>query len=109
MELEWDLGEKINRFVAHVVPGNSGLLLSRSDLKALGATIDLKNDQLHMENPRTTLKLPTTPAGHREIDLLNRTSEVALVDSRATHGSIVKVLSKGGDTSQVFREGRSKS
>ena len=32
IELEWDLAEKIIRFVAHVVPGNSGLLLSRSDL-----------------------------------------------------------------------------
>ena len=31
-ELEWDLGDKIIRFVAHVIPGNSGLLLSRSDL-----------------------------------------------------------------------------
>ena len=57
--------------MAHVVPGNSGQLLSRSNLKAVGATIDLRNDQLQLENP---LELSTNPAGHYEIDLLNRTS-----------------------------------
>ena len=57
-------GEEILRFVAHVVPGKLELLLSRSDLKALGAMIDLRSDQLHLENLRTTLKLSTTPAGH---------------------------------------------
>ena len=72
VELEWD-SEKVIRFVAHVVPGNSGLLLSRSDFKALGATIDVRNDQMHLENPRATLKLSTTRAGHDEVDLLNRT------------------------------------
>ena len=43
VELEWDVGEKIIRFLAHVAPGNWGLLLSRSDLKALGATINPTN------------------------------------------------------------------
>ena len=50
------MGVKEIRFVANVVPSNLGLLLSRSDLKALGATIDLKHDQLHLgkpENPET--------------------------------------------------------
>ena len=69
------------RFVAHIVLRNSGLLLSRSDLKALGATIDLRSEQMHLENLRVTLKLFTTPAGHDEIDLLNRTREAAGVDS----------------------------
>ena len=81
VELEWDLGEDIIRFVAHVVPRNSGLLLSRSALKALRATMDLRNDQLHLENPGALLKLSTTPAGHYETDLVNRTSGVAVVDS----------------------------
>ena len=71
--LEWDAGEKVIRFVAHVVIGNSAMLLSRSGLKVLGATIDLRNDQTHLEKPRTTVKLSTTPAGHHEVDLLNRT------------------------------------
>ena len=31
--LEWGLGDKITRFVARVVPGNSGLLLSRWPLR----------------------------------------------------------------------------
>ena len=31
VELEWDEGKKVIRFVAHVVLGNSGLLLSRCD------------------------------------------------------------------------------
>ena len=39
MELAWDVGEKVIRFVAHVVPGNSGLLLGRSDLKALASDL----------------------------------------------------------------------
>ena len=77
MELEWDLGEKVIRFVAHVVLWNSGPLLSRSDSKALGATIDLRSDRMHLENPKTTRKLSTTPGGHNEVDLLNRTREVA--------------------------------
>ena len=79
--LEWDAGEKVIRFVAHVVIGNSGMLLSRSDLKVLGATIDLRNDQTHLENPRSTVNLSTTPAGHYEVDLLNRTRDAAGVDS----------------------------
>ena len=87
--------EKMIRFVIHVVLRNSGLLLSRADLKVAGATIDLKHDQQHLENLRTTVKLSTTPAGHREIDLLNRHSEVAIVNSP-------KVLAKGVGTSQVF-------
>ena len=45
VELEWDSGDKMIRFAAHVVLGNSGLLLTRSGMKALGATIDLRNDQ----------------------------------------------------------------
>ena len=89
--------------VAHVVLRKWELLLSRSDLKALGATIDPKIDSLHFENQRTTLKLSTAPAGHNVIDLLNQHGEVAPVDSlTAIPGSIVKVLAKGGDTSQVF-------
>ena len=103
VELEWDLGEKIIRVVAHVVPGISELLLSRSDLKALGATIDLRNDQLQLENPKKILELSTNPAGHHEIDLLNRTSGTAIVDSTSgTSGNTVKVLTKDGNTSQVF-------
>ena len=47
--LEWDVGEKVTCFVAHVVLGNSELLLSRSCLKAFGASIDLRNDQMHLE------------------------------------------------------------
>ena len=66
VELEWDLGEKVVR-----------LLLSCSDLKALGATSDLRNDRMQLENPKTTRKLSTTPGGHNEVDLLKRTREVA--------------------------------
>ena len=86
------------RFVAHVVPGNSGLLLSQPDLKALGAVIDdLRDDQMHLENPRVTLMLSTTPAVHYEVGLLNRTREAAVVDSLdKTPGSTVKVIAKDG-------------
>ena len=80
VELEWDVGEKIIRFLAHVAPGNSGLL-SRSDLKALGATINPTNNRLHLENPRTTLNSPRLPTDYYEIDLLNRNSEVEIVGS----------------------------
>ena len=57
-----------------------GLLLSRSDLKALGVTIGLRNDQLHLEHPRTTMKLSTTPAGFYEIDLFNWTKDVVIME-----------------------------
>ena len=91
--------------MAHVVPVNSGLLLSRSEVKALGATIDLGNDQMHLENPRTTLKLSTTSAGRYEVDLLNPTREAAGVDSLdKIPGSTVKVLTKDESTPQVFFE-----
>ena len=94
VELEWD--EAIH-FVAHVVPGTVGLLLSRSD--ALGATIDLKTDHLHLESPRATLKLSTTPAGHYDIDFLKRNSETAIGCAPATiPGSTV--LAKNRHTSQ---------
>ena len=79
-----------------MVLGNSRLLLSRSDLKALVATIHLRNDQIHLENRRAT-------AGHHEVDLLNRTRETAGVDSLdKVLGSIVKVQAKDGKTSHVF-------
>ena len=63
VELDWVLREKVIRFVAHSVSGNSAMLLSRSDLKALEATIDQRNDQMHLENPRTTLKLSIDSSG----------------------------------------------
>ena len=103
VELEWDVGDTVIRFVAHVVLGNSGLLLSRCDLEALGATIDLRNDQMHLENPRTTLKLSVTPAGHFEVDLLNMTRDAAEMDSLdESLGSTVKVSMKDGSTSPFF-------
>ena len=99
VEMECDVGGKVIRFVAHVVLGNSRLLLSRSDLKAVGATIDLRNDQLHLENPWTPLKLSTASAGHYEVDLLNRTRDAAGVDSLdESPGSTVKVSPKDGST-----------
>ena len=96
MELEWDLGEEIIRFVAHVVPRNSGLLLSRSALKALRATIDLRNDQLHLENPGALLKLSTTPAGHYETDLVTEPVEWRWWTRFPGY------LAKDGNTSQDF-------
>ena len=104
VELEWDEGEKVIRFVAHVVLGNSGMLLSRSDLEALGATIDLlRNEQMHLENPRTTLELSATPAGHFEVDLLNLTRDAAGVDSLdKSPGSTVQVSTMDGSTSPFF-------
>ena len=93
VELRWDLGEKVIRFVAHAVLGNSGLLLGRSDLNALGATIDLSNDLMHLVNQ----KLFTTPAGHFEVGLLNQISEAAVEDSLdKLPGSTVKDFTKDG-------------
>ena len=64
------------RFAAHVVPGNSGLLPSRLDLKALGANIHLQKDQLNLSNPDATPNLATTPSGHNGIDLLDCSREL---------------------------------
>ena len=99
VELEWDLGEKVIRFVAHVVPGMWELLQSHSHLKALEATIDPRNDRMHLENPRATLKLSTTLAGHCEVDLHNRIKEAAGVGSLdKIPGSTLRVLTKEGST-----------
>ena len=94
--LEWDLEEKVVPFVAHVVPGNSALLMSRSDLKEL---------QLHLDNPRTTLNVSTTSAGHYEIDLLNRAKGLAAVcSSTEMSGDNGKVLARNNASSRFFFE-----
>ena len=55
---------------AHVAAGNSGL--SRSDLKAPSAQIDLQFGQLHLSSLRVTPNLATTPAGDYQMILLDR-------------------------------------
>ena len=108
VELGWDLGNKI--IVAHVVPGNLGLLLSRSDPKPVGATTDLNNDPLQLESPRTTLEVSTTPAGHYENDFLNLNSEVAFVDSPSViPENTVKVLAKRRRYVPAFMSGTGRS
>ena len=56
VEIKRRVGRKLNRFVAPVVPGNSGLLLSRPDVKGLGAKINHLNDQLHLSNLDVTFE-----------------------------------------------------
>ena len=61
---------------------------------------------MHLENPRTTLKLSTTPAGQYEVDLLNRTRQAAGVDSLdKLPARNVKVLTENGRTLKVFLRG----
>ena len=72
VELPWRLKNKIITFIVHVVPGNSGLLLSRPDLKSLGARMDLARDELYLKELDETVPMMETPAGHYEIDLLGR-------------------------------------
>ena len=55
---------------AHVAAGNSGL--SRSDLKAPSAQIDLQFGQLHLSSLHVTLNLATIPAGDYQMILLDR-------------------------------------
>ena len=83
VELDWHTGGKmIDLFRGScVVPGNSGVLLSRRDLKAFGAKINLKKDQLRLSNPDATLDPATPPAGHYEIDVLDRPPKTVEVES----------------------------
>ena len=54
-------GRQDVHFGPHVAAGTSGL--SRPDLKAPSAQIDLQFGQLHLSSLHVTLNLATTPAG----------------------------------------------
>ena len=75
VELEWAIDKHRVAFVAHVVPGNAGLLLSRPDLRALGAILDLEKDKMHLTALNCDVEMRETPAGHCEIDLLGRPAD----------------------------------
>ena len=75
---------------AHVAAGNSGL--SRSDLKAPSAQIDLQFGQLHLSSLRVTPNLATTPAGDYQMILLDHLRALSMSNSeRDVQSSTVKV------------------
>ena len=84
-------GENLNGAqAAHVAAGNSGL--SRSDLKAPSAQIDLQFGQLHLSSLRVTPNLATTPAGDYQMILLDHLRALSMSNSeRDVQSSKVKV------------------
>ena len=107
VEQQWDLGDKTIRFVAYAVPGNSGLLLGRSDLKALGATIrETTNCTWRTRSP--LWNFPRLQRVTARVDLLNLTSGAATVDpTTGIPGSTVKVLAKVETHPKFFERGGS--
>ena len=63
------MDDKVISFITHVVPGNSGLLLSKRDMKDLGAVIDMGRNKMYLERIGKTVSLSETAAGHYELDL----------------------------------------
>ena len=97
-ELEWRMGGKTIHFGAHVAAGTSGL--SRPDLKAPSAQIDLQFGQLHLSSLHVTLNLATTPAGDYQMILLDRPRALSKSNSeRDVQSSKVKVSELSGDPS----------
>ena len=64
VELEWTVADCKATFVAHVVPGNAGLLLNRPDLKSHRGSSRLGADTLHLAKLDRTVELKETKAGH---------------------------------------------
>ena len=86
------LGGKFGTVQAAIVAGDAPLLLSRSALKKLGASIDFANDRLSLFDGKTQVQLKSNAAGQHVLDVLNfpvrtvRTMEheVQLVDVPST-------------------------
>ena len=80
---------------AHVAAGNSGL--SRSDLKASSAQIDLQFGQLHLSSLHVTPNLATTPAGDYQMILLDRPRALSMSNSEGDVQSSKVSVSKLSD------------
>ena len=89
VELDWVIKNYIVTFVVYVVPGSAGFLMSKPDLKALGAAIDLETDSMYLKRLDIKIPLNETVAGHYEIDFLNREKRTR----RQMHESAVRVQS----------------
>ena len=77
---------EVIRFVAHVVPGNSGLFIESFQPEGVGARSHLRTDPMHLGHPSATVKLSTAPGGHYEVDLLNRSVDSHDIDVSAVGG-----------------------
>ncbi|CAK0792131.1 unnamed protein product, partial [Prorocentrum cordatum] len=104
VELDWEIKNFIVTFVVYVVPGSAGFLMSKPDMKALGAALDLETDSLYLKRLGLTIPLSETVAGHYEIDFLNREKKVKrrMVTELFSPPRIVPVAARCG-----FLEGQS--
>ncbi|CAK0862474.1 unnamed protein product [Prorocentrum cordatum] len=94
VELDWEIKNFIVTFVVYVVPGSAGFLMSKPDMKALGAALDLETDSLYLKRLGLTIPMSETVAGHYEIDFLNREKKV----KRQAHTSSVRVRDVGSQS-----------
>ena len=90
VELDWTIKDYLVTFVVYVVPGSAGFLMSKPDLKALGAVINLETDSMYLKRLNVTIPLNETVAGYYEIDFLNRPKRTR----RQVHASAVRVQSE---------------
>ena len=103
IELDWPVkGYRVTR-TAHAVPGAAGFLMSKPDLKALGAAINLETDSMYLKRLDMTMPLNETAAGNYEIDFLNREKGVQR-QTRASEARVQSVAGRGA--APTFQQGQ---
>ena len=73
-----NIGGEINDIMFDVISSDIPLLLSKSEMKRIGITLDMKNDKGYINDK--PLPLTTTSAGHYTVDLLNASEEIEEVN-----------------------------
>ena len=72
------IGGELNHIVIDVISSDIPLLLSKSEMKRIGITLDMKNDKGYINDK--PMPLTTTSAGHYTVDLLNASEEIEEVN-----------------------------
>ena len=85
------IGGELNFIKLDVINSDIPLLLSKSEMKRIGITLDMKNDKGYINDK--PLLLTTTTAGHYTVDLMNSTEEIEEVN--------IAELNDNSDTEQM--------
>ena len=72
------IGGDLNHITIDVIKSDIPLLLSKTEMKRIGISLDMKNDRGYINDK--PLPLTTTTAGHYTVDLLNATEEIEQVN-----------------------------
>ena len=72
------IGGELNHITIDVISSDIPLLLSKSEMKRIGITLDMKNDKGYINDKPLTLT--TTTAGHYTVDLLHANEEIEEVN-----------------------------